>query len=167
MSKASSIALGAVVSMVFAVIGIRDSISGPYPCDVESSQLLKANANDGVRAEDDKPQRPDYIIWVSPAEAAASPKPDWWHVTDPVPGRCAPCILADRLFTDISLVRWSEVFDCIRADKITGKLPKYPVDIFTSADGKKYVRYNGCPDDVRAYKWRFYRAYTQVKGEGQ
>mgnify|MGYP000930239111 CR=1 FL=1 len=109
--------------------------------------LLAASAQLGV--EQAKPDQ--GIRWVTSAVAAASPKPDWWHVSDPVPGRCAPCDAMRPMLADPAVVEASLQFDCVQA---SGPGP-LPGDIFRSPDERRVCRFHGAPATVAEFVDRF------------
>ncbi len=96
--------------------------------------------------------KPDQgIRWVTSATAAASPKPDWWHVSDPVPGRCAPCDATRPMLEDPAVIEASSQFDCVQA---SGPGP-LPGDIFRSPDERRVCRFHGAPATVAEFVDRF------------
>ena len=70
------------------------------------------------------------ILWVTPAQAKASPLPDYWCVTKE-DGSCIPCLRLKSLLADPKVVAWSRHYDCVKSDRLDGKLPKgYPVQLW-------------------------------------
>lgn len=80
-----------------------------------------------VQASTSAPPAAGSIHWVTPAEAAASPLPDYWCVTIE-DGSCPPCNRLKTLLADPRVIAWSRHYDCVKSDRLDGKLPKgYPV----------------------------------------
>lgn len=80
-----------------------------------------------VQASTSAPPAAGSIHWVTPEEAAASPLPDYWCVTTDDKS-CVPCMRLAALLKDPRVIAWSRHYDCIKSDRLDGKLPKgYPV----------------------------------------
>jgi hypothetical protein len=109
------------------------------------------------------------IEWVSEKEAKASPKPDWYHVTQSK--NCYHCKIADTFLATPMMVAASQDFDCI---KIVDPDPKgewcryyritlFPSDRFT-APGRQTWVINGRVDSTADYLGQLNMALKHLKG---
>jgi hypothetical protein len=112
---------------------------------------------------------PFTINWVTPAAAAASPLPDWWHATPADIRTCIPCMKAEALFADKRVVEMSRRFDCVRVRTFGSETPLYPSDLFTPHGYvprrdpyKRFVA--GAPSTAYGYVQRFREALKAIGG---
>jgi hypothetical protein len=128
---------------------VCDEDSCPQPALLEDPP----EAGEPQEAEPAQDAPPASIEWVTPAEAAASPKPDWFHVS--WSQGCAPCARATQLLNSTSVARLSQQFDCVLIEDADNNHPwmrwwgltRVPTDLFVSADGSRWSRQVGCPSE--------------------
>lgn len=128
-----------------------------YKCDSNSCTLVPESSGQGAAGRGQKEETStadDYrgIHWVTKAEAEASPKPDFWHVTAPNLADCHWCVVAERLLQSPEVVKASRQFDCVRTTRVSGRSVPYPTDVFCSAS--RYWLVSGCPSDAASYAQR-------------
>jgi hypothetical protein len=113
----------------------------------------------------------DSVKWVSDAEAAASPKPDFEFCTMPPPGHCPPCENVKRLLRDPKVIKWSKQFDCIQRHDIKGsRPPSFPYLSWTfdnqrtDRDNLLGVKPGWSPKwTANDLAWEFARAHREFK----
>lgn len=166
----SRLAASFAVAIGCIVYGIHES-TPPYL----AAQNVDWNTTvDSEQLMDLEPQQPE-ILWVTPAEAKESTKPDWFHVTRTK--GCAACVVADRMLSNFVSAGASEVFDCVKVVDPAGdhkwmaywKIKGTPTDLFVRADGQAFVKYVGPPVDENghgfpaAYALRFRDAVKSLE----
>lgn len=111
------------------------------------------------------PLKPSHVVkWVTPEEAARSPKPNHWFLTD---SACVACERELQAMSSERNVEWSDLFDNVAVDRFAGETPAYPQDAFTTDDypqpGSRWKRFtpgwgpDKTPEDLQrrfAEAWR-------------
>ena len=143
-SVARSATPGEIAAFVAMQTALKQPAAPPAAPAPVAKPTIQRGAPSAVRGGAGESTRP-AIKWVTPEEAAKSPKPDWWHCSAPKGVPCPPCERAEKLLADPRVVAWSSEFDCVRA---SAPAP-YPCDIFT--DGRLWIRKDGCPATVMKY----------------